>query len=208
MLRNARNKGLGLAGLSLVAALMMSGSAYAQEAGGGADTGLPAGEDGVAVDDGWIVADPICLACLGDGSDGGDGVGGGDGSDGGWVDGGTDDGGDVGIGDGTDGTDGAGDGGWVDDGGIFVDVETGGDPCADATDCAGPPEPLEDDGAYNPEIYYMSGSGGIDPEVTHRGNGAAASDRSGHRAQVGKDLCLTPAAEVVWLCELVNGKSE
>ncbi len=191
MVRKTMNKGLGLTGLSLLAGLMMSGAVLAQDAG---DNPEIAPEDGAAIlviDDGWVTVDPICIDCMGEIVDGGDVAvdDGSDGGDDGWVDDGSD-GGDDGWVD--DGTDVATDDGWVDDG------SDGGD------------DGWVDDGTVtgdlNPEIYYMSG--GPAPEMAHRGLVASRASHSAPAMRRGEDLCVTPAAQVVWLCELVNGKSE
>lgn len=170
MVRKTLNKGLGLTGLSLVAALMMSGAVHAQDAGDSPDIVIDEDEVIVGVDDGLVVVDPICIDCMGEGVDGTEG-----GSDDGWVD------------DGTDG--GSVDDGWVDDG---------------TTD-----DILVDDGwtgEENPEIYYMSGGGA--PEIDHRADVQGQASHRAARAPTGPDLCASPAAEVVWLCDLVNGKSD
>ena len=53
-------EGLGLAGLSLVASLILSGAGLAQDAGGGADGSVGSGEV-------IFVVDPICADCIDNG---------------------------------------------------------------------------------------------------------------------------------------------
>lgn len=177
-------KGLGLAGLSLVAALMISGAAFAQDAGDGADgTDVEiAGDDGMFGDGGVIVIDQICIDCMGDG-DYGD------------VDAGTDgDDGDIYVEDEDVGGD---------DGEVLIDpVDCDGDACmADG-------DPLELDPG-DPVIYYNTAGGefpGASPEVIRGDHLSSGSQLS--VMQRGPDLCAAPAQELVWLCAALNGKSK
>jgi hypothetical protein len=59
-------KGLGWAGVSLMAALMLSSAALAQDAGDGADETTIEGEEFYPPDGGLFVIDPICDACWGE----------------------------------------------------------------------------------------------------------------------------------------------
>jgi hypothetical protein len=190
-------RGLGLAGLSLVAMMMMSGASLAQDAGG---------EDGATLPDGIMyVIDPICEDCLAgdqgdptvgdeiiydevvdDGSTGGD-----TGVDDGWVD------------DGSGGDDVVYDDGST-DGEIVVDEN--GDP-VDVTILDEGDNVLNYDGIDNPEILYMS-AGGSPLEL---GGQVQRSHQTSHRAaaaQHSHDLCATPAQELVWVCTMLNGKSQ
>lgn len=156
MLRKTMNKGLGLAALSLLAGLLMSGAVLAQDAGDGPDVVIDDGEVILVIDDGMFVVDPICIECVGEVVDGDDGSVGDDWVDDGWVD------------------DGAVDDGWT--------------------------------GEADPQIHQMSG--GPAPEMEHRGVAQGLASHRAEPTQPGLDLCASPAVEVVWLCELVNGKSE
>ncbi len=69
MFEKKTQRGFGLAGMSMVAALVMSGALFAQEAEGVPEVVIDDGAE-IVIDDSLIFVDPICLECTGDEGDG------------------------------------------------------------------------------------------------------------------------------------------